>query len=323
MRETERAVGSHLLYSSERPESRRKRPSGFDLAKEALQRILPESPLVKEISTFDKRSLQTILEWAYGPKDWKTTNQDSEWNYVNPNPETKIHWLHQVKGTYRNLKAILEWVHDPETREHLDPAPGVPVFDSEGNLVGYNPVNFEDEKEIDRAVADLARYYYNGGEPEKITTLLSVNQKGKALGAITIRWRGVAYGPQKHKFAYIERWIDNPKIRGRGVGGELLDEALRIAKDKNYREVRTWVMTDVDSVSLGRVLGAFFSRGFEQLSGPDSDWGKYVERRIKEGKQMPPTNREAKQLILRGEDGEEIEGKKKESQPQETPNFPK
>jgi len=294
MKETRITTASHILYSSERPDGVRRRPSTF---REALSRMLPEGPLAIEIDNFNNKSLQSILEWAYGSKDWTTTNQDSDWTYKDPSPDSKREWTKELLETYRNLKAILGWTHDPETRGHLDPAPGVPVFNSEGKLIGYNPVNFEEESDVDHAIADLAKYYYNGGEPDKITTLLAVNEKGKASGALTIRWKETPYGPQKHKFAYIERVIVDPRIRGRGVGTRLIDEALRIALEiKKYPEVRTWIMTDAHG--WGRVVELFGRFGFRQLQGPDSDWGKFVDRRPG----MPKTEREANQYILEKED---------------------
>jgi len=312
MRETQRAIGSNIVYSSERPTPVGPRRKPFDI-REALLRMLPEVPVVMEIGQFNERALRAILEWAYGPKDWRTTNQESEWTYLNPQPETKRTWTPEVQKTYRNLRAILEWTHDPETRGHLDPAPGIPLYDEKGQLSAYREVSFGDGREIDHAVADLAKYYYNGGETEKITPLLALNQKGKVLGVITIRWSGNPYGPQKHKYAYVERILVNPKIRRMGVGTQMRHEGESLAFEKGYPEVRTWVMTDTDNWE--RVFGWFIDDGYDIVQGPDGDWETYVERRRKEGKQMPETKRKAKQLILRREDWD----KRKKVQPQIEP----
>lgn len=288
------------LYSSEKPTgSPRRKPFGI---REIFSKILPEGPVTAEIGQFNDRALRFLLEWAYGLKEWKATNQETEWIYLNPLPETKKTWEPEVQKTYRNIRTILEWTHDPETRGNLDPAPGIPVYDEEGQIKTYREVNFEDEREVDHAVADLAKYYYNSGEPEKITPLLALNQKGKVLAAATIRWSGNPYGPQKHKYAYIERIIVDPKLRGLGLGTQIRHEAEALADENGYVEKRTWVMRDIPGWE--RVFKWFIEDGYRGVQGPDGDWEKFIERRRKEGKQMPETKRKAWQLIWEKNQGE-------------------
>lgn len=278
-----------FLYSQDVPEPSKK---GFSF-REALLRMLPEgTPSTGEIAILDPKSLQPILEWAYGIDDWTKIDQTSEWKYHNPNPDSKKQWPKEVQQTYANLRRILEWTHDPETRGHLDPAPGVPVYDKDGKTVKYNRVNFQNKRDVDHAVADLAKYYYNAGEPDKISTLVALNTKEEALGVLTIRWKDVLYGPKKHKFSYIERLVVDPKLRGLGIGTELIGDALKTSLKRGYSEIRTWIMKDVPG--WGSVMELFARFGFRQLSGPDSDWGKYVARRLG----MPPTKRKANQYIL-------------------------
>lgn len=188
---------------------------------------------------------------------------------------------------------ILRWFTDPDSQAHLSPLPELPK-------------DWNDEEQVIESIHYLGQYYTNEGEPEKITALAAVNEKDKPLGVTTIRWRGDPWVPKGHKIASIERLLVNPRIRGKGVGSKLVERALEIAfKDKDYPEVRTWVMSDELARGWGRIIELFARFGFDQILDQDRSWKKYQEKRG-----MVPDNRDAKFLSLKRE---EREKRKRES----------
>lgn len=186
----------------------------------------------------------------------------------------------------KDLLRILRWFDDPETQRHLSPLPKVPQ-------------DWSDPNQVTEGQVDLANYYSNQGEPKKITSLAAVNEKDKVLGVVTIRWKGDPWKgdpPEGERIASIERLLVNPKIRGRGIGERLIDEALEeIFGRKNYPEARTWIMSDEEAPGWGRIVEFFTNKfGFEELLHPDRSWAKYQERRG-----MEPDGRDAKWHVLK------------------------
>lgn len=171
--------------------------------------------------------------------------------------------LVQPKDLYR----ILQWFSDPETQGHLDPLPRLPA-------------DWSDENQVMEAVLDLGKYYDNQGEPEKITALAAVTDKDKALGVATVRWRGDPWLPKGHKIASIERLIVNPKVRGKGVGSRLVEESLDMifGKERDYPEVRAWVMSDDRAGHWERNFHFFRNLGFGVMAG-DHTWREYAQKR--------------------------------------------
>lgn len=187
----------------------------------------------------------------------------------------------------RDYLAILKWMEDPETQGHLSPLPKFPDWNNQERVI--------------EATHELGQYYTNKGEPEKITSLAAVNSKDKPLGVATIRWRGDPWAPKGHKVAMIERLVVNPRIRSRGVGKKLVEEALvQIFEGKEFPEARAWVMSDTQARGWGRVIEFFHQFGFDQLQGEDHSWEDYQKRR-----EMPYDGRDAKQLILKKETWDE------------------
>lgn len=168
---------------------------------------------------------------------------------------------------------ILEWLLDEETTRHLSPRPPLPE-------------DWEDKEQIDKALYKLHEYYINlnpeqkSAEPENITALVATNEKDEALGVLTIRWRGDPWVPKGHKIASIERVIVNPKVQGKGVGTKLVDRALDVIFDeKDYREVRTWIMTDEIAGNWQQNYEFFNKFGFDRFPHPDSSYENYCKKR--------------------------------------------
>lgn len=200
---------------------------------------------------------------------------------------SKVNAIREIQE--KDLFRVLQWFSDPETQGHLDPLPKLPK-------------EWSDENEVLASIVDLAKYYDNQGEPEKITALAAVNAKDKALGVATIRWRGDPWVPQGHKIASIERVLVNSKIRGKGIGNQLMDAAeLKAFDERGFKEVRVWVMTDDQAGpdKGGRNLYFFRERGYEIIRGTNYSWRKYAELR---GLGENAENREALWLSLKSED---------------------
>lgn len=167
----------------------------------------------------------------------------------------------------KDLIRVLPWFADPETQGHLDPLPKLP----------QDP---EDENQLMEAIKDLAVYYDNKGEPDKITATAAVNEKDKPLGVLTIRWRGDPWLPKGHKIASIERVVVNPKIRGKGVGTRLVEDALEkvFGEERDYPEVRAWVMSDERAGHWEENFRFFRKFGFIIMPGAKT-WREYAEIR--------------------------------------------
>lgn len=226
-------------------------------------RIEGKKVTIERIESFAPSQLIPILEWAYGPKDWqlseesywKEEKEKGRWNYRSPEQGAKRLLPEEVQRTYATLQTILQWSCDEETRKHLDPAPGVSTYNDKGEITASRIPNWRNQHEVDNAIADLARYYFNWGEAQKITSLLAKDQKGKLLGVATIRWKGDPYVEPNPRVASIERLIVDPALKRKGIGTTLVATAVEIAFHKRQyddrkggkiwaREVRAWIMSD-------------------------------------------------------------------------------
>lgn len=269
-----------------------------------------------EIHTFNIPALIQIMDWAYGLKDWQSRSEkywkDQTWEYQSPDQKLKRNWSKETKKTYKYLKQILEWTRDPETRGHLDPAPGIPVYNDAGEIINHELPDLQDQTGTDLAIANLASYYFNKGEPRKIQPFLATsnsdaNDNGQLLGVLTLRWKGDAYVPMGHNIASIERLVVNPKKRGRGVGSKLTSTAIEFAFDiykgygkdiggKGAEEIRVWVMADREAGDYSVNLNFFRNLGFRVLASPYRHWSDYAKL-INE-----KTDREALWLSLKKDD---------------------
>ena len=212
----------------------------------------PEYAQIASIETFHPVDLETVLSYAYGSVDFRSKDKPywkGKWDYRSPDLAEREHWSEQTKLAYSQLRTIVKWSCDPETRGHLDPAPGIPIYNDEGVVVTNKIPSLNNPHEVDEAVADLARYYYNFGEPKKIAPLLAVNKDGKFLAVRTIRGRGAPYVPEGERIASLERLIVNPEFRHVGIGTAFTAISLEYAFEKGYNgrgaeEIRVWIMQD-------------------------------------------------------------------------------
>lgn len=205
---------------------------------------------------------------------------------IDPKEYIRIEKIREIKE--EDINHVMRWFQDEQTKRHLDPVP--------------------------QSLEELTKYYLEQGQEGKITTLVAANFKDKPLGAVTIRWRGDPWVPEsKHKRAGIERLVVNPRIRGRGVGTRLADEAEKmIFMDREYPEVRAWVMTDKIAADLSS-FNFFRDRGYQAVQGERTHWREYAEKR-----NIPNATKERDAIwfSLKKEDWQE-RAKKKEL---ETPN---
>src|SRR3989344_1223168 len=188
--------------------------------------LLKERAIVSEVRMIKAEHLLPILEWAYGNKDFKNRAKDhwkGMWDFV-PDEEKKKKWPDETKKTYDYLKSILKWASDKKTRGHLDPPPGLPRPDEKGEVDHIVP-NWGNQNEVNEAIAELARYYYNKAKPQNITPLLALNKESYPLGVLTIRWKGDPYNPYV-RVAGIETFIVNPRLQHRGIGKTLFATAV-------------------------------------------------------------------------------------------------
>jgi len=249
-----------------------------------------------EIRTINIASIIPIMDYAFGRKDWDSRSdkywKDQEWQFQHPDQKQKSGWSDEVKKTYFYLRSILEWTSDSQTRGHLDPAPGIPVYNKVGEIIDHRSPNFENKDDVDRAVAELATYYFNKGKPHKIKPLLAVNispsGREDLTGVLTLRWKGDPYVPTGHDIASIERLIVAPKKRVKGVGTKLAATAIEYAfnihkgygkepENKGAEEIRTWIMTDRLAGDYSININFFFHLGFKFLRSPYGHWSEYAK----------------------------------------------
>lgn len=266
-----------------------------------LKRILPHkhregvSAPAEVAKKFNQESLVPILSAAYGDEVYWQEREKSyydalcKWEFRPIDREIKKKWSSETKQTYRYLKTIILWAADPETRGHLDPAPGIPVFTNEGKIIDHRVPDFRKQEEIDQAIAHLARHYFNGGGPQDVAPIISVNPANddELLAVAVVRWKDRLI-PKGERIASIEGLIVDPKQRRKGVGLRLITSVIDFAfyKYKGYarhlgglgaRQIRAWVMADELAGNYSANLN-FFERklGFHKMEGRRSDWQDYA-----------------------------------------------
>ena len=209
-----------------------------------------------------------------------------------------------------------------DTKGHLDPLPGIPkeiINEEEKNQEGepivvlgpggpeiqyfspeksqelkpreitvkYREPKWNDPDEVNEAIANLAKYYFNEGQPGKIKPIMVVNALNtqELLAILTLRWKGDKLAPPNKKIASIERFVVNPKMRSKGIGSRILGTAIDYAffKYKGYkdeegaREVRAWIMTDKGAGEFSRNEVLFKNYGFKKVQGERGDWENYAK----------------------------------------------
>lgn len=248
--------------------------------------VVPEKTNGEVVKTIESKYLTPILDWAYGEKKWHLTDdrywRQEEWEYKHPNKSLKKNWPEEVKLTYQYLRTILQWTSDPRIRGHLDPPHGVPVPDEEGDVV-YRIPDWRNVDDIDHAVADLAKYYFNSGEPQKITPFIVVDeQKDNLLAVATDRWKGDPYNPEG-RIAGIEMVMVDPSHWGEGIATKLLATISEYSFDYGYngkgaREIRVWVMEDEKAGDYRPNRRLFRKLGFQAVPNAPH-WPEYAKQR--------------------------------------------
>lgn len=190
--------------------------------------------------------------------------------------ELQVPEIRRVQRT--DLKYILNWLSDPETRKHLSPLDEVKdIPQSEAGRMD--------------AIAHLADYYFdNRGKPQKIGPLVALDGQKTPLGAVTMRWSEDPYIGDRPRTAGLERLVVDPKLRRRGVGTSLIKRALEIAfsegegapyKGRGADEVRLWVMARKGGEMVPdyhQNIEFFRGFGFRTVPG-DPEWGAYAKKK--------------------------------------------
>lgn len=239
-----------------------------------------------EVSTFPQESLVPILEWAFGAdkEEWKKWKKDEDWilRYKNPDQALTKDWTEEVKSAFLDLRTILGWASDLETRGHLDPAPGVPVWNEEhSKIMDHKIPNRRSIEDVSLAIADLARYYYNNGEPNKIIPLMARDARSNALlGVETARRKGDEFVPHK-KIGSIETLIVDPEKRRKGIATALTRAALhKFFVEEDFSEVRAWVMADKEAGNYSPNINLFINRfGFQPVRDENVTWRTLAQKR--------------------------------------------
>jgi hypothetical protein len=267
-----------------------------------------------------------ILKWAYGNRDWSNRSDEywqRNWELRDFDQKEKRDWGKETHLIYHYLRQVVYWAYnknskgkdipESDTSGHLDPLPGVLVPD--GDEEDYREPNWKDAKEVDIAIAELAKYYFNKGQPEKMLPFFSVDQKNQLIGVGTIRWRGDKYVPKDQRIASIERVIVNPDKRDKGSGLRLVSCMIDYAFEhyqgyqfnQGAKEIRTWIMSDRQAGNYSR-NETFFSEklGFEMMKGLGeagryADWKAYANEKLN-----LKTNRNARWWKLTKEKWDEV-----------------
>lgn len=80
------------------------------------------------------------------------------------------------------------------------------------------------------------------GDPE-VGSILVARDGDDVLGMVNLLWTvSTALGA---RVALLEDMVTRPEARGRGIGGELLEAAVRYARDQGCRRIT--LLTDVDN----------------------------------------------------------------------------
>lgn len=231
-------------------------------------------------------NLVPILAWAYSAEKYGAKDsgrwEKERWDFQHPSQEGKKLWSPEVRKTHEVLQTILLWSSDSETRGHLDPPPGVPTRGKDGEIE-YAIPDWSKPDEVDSAIAELARYYYNNGEYGKVTPLIAINGEEKPVGALTIRWRGDPFNPPGGRIAGIERLIVDPARRHQGIGRGLIVTAIELTFDKGYdgqgaTEIRAWIMQDNLAGDWQANWKFFRGVGF-QAAQIEAHWPEYAKKR--------------------------------------------
>lgn len=256
----------------------------------------------------NQQNLIPILRWAYGEKDWNSSNPkywDQEgWDFK---PKGDLSLRESLPGealsTFEQLKTILSWSADSQSFGHLEPPPGIVyhLSDDRGIWVsetgeeskGFPRSQVEVHKDnmghdivydykSDQAIAKIAKYYFNSGFPSKITPLIAKADDGQIRGVLTIRWRGDPFIPKwESRIAAIETLIVDPEHKREGIGNRLVSTALERAFDFGYdekgaREVRAWIMQD-EMAGDWLPNWKFFTK--LKFKGHREQWTDYAKKR--------------------------------------------
>lgn len=72
----------------------------------------------------------------------------------------------------------------------------------------------------------------------------------------------------------------DPKLRRRGIGQAAVEATLPIIfEERDYLEVRAWIMSDKQAGDWSKNFNFFRKLGFETVQGPYRHWPEYAQER--------------------------------------------
>lgn len=152
-----------------------------------------------------------------------------------------------------SCEEIFQWIADPATQKHLSTVPPT--------------------------VTELETYYTI--QPEEIIPLVAINEFGDPIGVLSIRTQDSYISSESCHIAGIERLIVHPEMKRHGIATQLLKRALEIIfEERDYNEVRVWIMTDDIAGDWTPNFNLFTQKlHFQPVPGDDVFWADYKARR--------------------------------------------
>ena len=121
------------------------------------------------------------------------------------------------------------------------------------NLSNLNQINSLCEELLGRCVGSREEMFLNALENKDYLCLVAEIDK-EVVGFIDLwAFPDVAHGAY---LAQIQNFVVTKKMRGKGIGTRLLEEILKIFREKEYHELHVWAETDNQAaIRLYKKLG--------------------------------------------------------------------